>query len=373
MARFLHTADWQIGTQFGSFDSSEATLLAEARLDTVTAIAKAATERKVDAVLVAGDVFDHHTVSSTLIRRLFGALGGFAGRWVLLPGNHDSALAESVWRRAQRLNCIPASVTVVTAPGPIELPDCGVVLLPAPLTQRQTFDDLTAYFDREETPAQRIRVGLAHGSVSGILPEAADSTNPIAPNRAQTARLDYLALGDWHGAFQVNERTWYAGTPEQDRHKGNRPGYVLDVTIDGPGALPRVEEVRLGRYTWQRWDEVVNGPTDVEVLIGRLNELAATDVLRIEIEGTANLESAHALEQALEIVRARVRALRADMSRLLLEPTADEVAALGAGTGYLANVVASLRDLQVTADQGAIATEALHQLARIQRAQRGAQ
>ena len=136
MARFLHTADWQIGTQFGSFDSSEATLLAEARLDTVTAIAKAATERKVDAVLVAGDVFDHHTVSSTLIRRLFGALGGFAGRWVLLPGNHDSALAESVWRRAQRLNCIPASVTVVTAQGGEAWPRLAKTQVAAQLAQR---------------------------------------------------------------------------------------------------------------------------------------------------------------------------------------------------------------------------------------------
>ena len=35
---------------------------------------------------------------------LGGAMVGYAGPWVLIPGNHDAALAESVWTRAQRLD-----------------------------------------------------------------------------------------------------------------------------------------------------------------------------------------------------------------------------------------------------------------------------
>jgi DNA repair exonuclease SbcCD nuclease subunit len=34
MIRFLHSADWQIGTQFGQFDAEEAAHLAEARFET---------------------------------------------------------------------------------------------------------------------------------------------------------------------------------------------------------------------------------------------------------------------------------------------------------------------------------------------------
>ena len=370
MARFIHSADWQIGTQFGSFDSAEATLLAEARLETVAAIARTATERAVDAVLVAGDVFDHHTVTSVLIRRLFGALAGFSGRWILLPGNHDAALMESVWTRAKQLDCIPSNVTVALTPHPIELAEDGFVVFPAPLTQRQTLDDMTAYFDREASREGLIRVGLAHGGVAGLLPEGIDSTNPIAATRAQTARLDYLALGDWHGVLKIDDRTWYSGTPEQDRFRGNRPGYVLDVTISAPGALPNVEEVRLGRYRWHLWDEAITIPTDVDGLIGRLGGLGTSDVLRVEISGATDFEGSNALENALEVARARVRALRADMSRLQLQPTAEEIAALGAGSGYLASVVARLKDIQNGAEQGAVATEALHSLARIQRAQR---
>jgi DNA repair exonuclease SbcCD nuclease subunit len=96
---FLHTADWQIGRQYGQFDDDDAAVLAEARLETVARLAALARERGVDAVLVAGDVFDTQAVSDRSIRRLFDALAGYAGPWVMIPGNHDAALAESVWTR----------------------------------------------------------------------------------------------------------------------------------------------------------------------------------------------------------------------------------------------------------------------------------
>jgi hypothetical protein len=63
------------------------------------------------------------------------------------------------------------------------------------LTQRHTYGDLTAWFDTAQTPAPLIRIGLAHGSVQGILAEDIDSANPIALDRPELARLDYLALG----------------------------------------------------------------------------------------------------------------------------------------------------------------------------------
>ncbi|SMG56205.1 metallophosphoesterase family protein [Paraburkholderia susongensis] len=377
MIRFLHTADWQIGTQFGQFEPDEAAHLAQARFDTVRRIAAEAAARNADAVLVAGDVFDLQTVSDTVIRRLFAALQPFSGPWIMLPGNHDAALVESVWTRAQRLNCITPNVRVVLEPGVVLLDACRCALLCAPLTQRITYDDTTAFFDTTETPPGYHRVGLAHGSVGGILQESIDSSNPIAPTRAASARLDYLALGDWHGHLRVDERTWYAGTHEQDRFRANEPGFALDVTLSEPGAPPRVEAVRVGQYQWHRWDETISVPTDVDTLEARLAALGAHDVLRVEAGGTAALADAEALRVAIEETRARVRALRADLSGLHVLPTADDLAELGAQSGYLAKVVARLRGLQEEAQadpqQARRAAEALLLLARFQREQRPAQ
>jgi hypothetical protein len=60
MPRFLHCADWQIGRQFASFNPENAHPLADARLTVVERLARLATKHGVDAVRVAGDVFDVH-------------------------------------------------------------------------------------------------------------------------------------------------------------------------------------------------------------------------------------------------------------------------------------------------------------------------
>lgn len=366
MTHFLHTADWQIGRQYGQFETDDAAMLAEARFDVVARIAALAAERGVDAVLVAGDVFDTQGVSDRTIRRLFAAMAAYAGPWVMIAGNHDAALADSVWSRAMQLGCIPGNVHVPLRAGVVDLAAINLAVLAAPLTQRHTYDDVTQAFDALESQPGRVRVGLAHGSVAGRLPDAIDATNPIAPDRAARARLDYLALGDWHGCLSIDERTWYAGTPEQDRFRGNEPGYVLDVRIDAPGAAPAVERVATGKYRWSAWSETLSLPTDARALAERMAALRADDVLRLDVQGHVNMETWEALQRAVDQAAAQVRALLPDLSGLRLEPDEADLAELRA-SGYVGEVAAQLQALQADAGQSAVAGEALRLLLRFQR------
>lgn len=366
MTHFLHTADWQIGRQYGQFETDDAAILAEARFDVVARIAALAAERRVDAVLVAGDVFDTQGVSDRSIRRLFAAMAAYAGPWVMIAGNHDAALADSVWSRAAQLDCIPANVHVPTRIGVVDLPAINLAVLAAPLTQRHTYDDVTQSFDTLDTEAGRVRVGLAHGSVAGRLPDTIDATNPIAPDRAARARLDYLALGDWHGCLSIDAHTWYAGTPEQDRFRGNEPGYVLDVHIDAPGATPVVERIAIGKYRWSAWAETISLPTDAQALAERLVALRADDVLRLDVQGHVNMETWDALQRAVDQAAAQVRALLPDLSGLRLEPDQADLAELGA-SGYVGDVAAQLQSMQGDGEQAAVAGEALRLLLRFQR------
>lgn len=366
MTHFLHTADWQIGRQYGQFETDDAALLAEARFDAVARIAALAAERQVDAVLVAGDVFDTQGVSDRTIRRLFAALAAYAGPWVMIAGNHDGALADSVWSRAAQLGCIPPNVRVPPRPGVVDLAAQNLAVLAAPLTQRHTYDDVTQAFDAMESEPGRIRVGLAHGSVAGRLPDTIDATNPIAPDRASRARLEYLALGDWHGCLSIDERTWYAGTPEQDRFRGNEPGYVLDVRIAAPGATPQVERVATGKYRWSAWTETLSLPTDAQALAERLAALRAEDVLRLELQGHVNVPTWEALQRAVDQAAAQARAVLPDFSGLLLEPDDADLAQLGA-SGYVGEVATQLQAMQADPEQAAVAGEALRLLLRFQR------
>jgi DNA repair exonuclease SbcCD nuclease subunit len=361
LTKLLHTSDWQIGKLFGQFEPDESALLAEARFQTVERLARLATERHADLVLVAGDVFDAQTVADRTLHRLFHAMAGFAGPWVLIPGNHDAGLAESVWTHAARLGAIPGNVSVCLRPEPLLFESLSIAVLPAPLTQRHTYTDATEWFGTAETPAGFLRIGLAHGSVQGILAEDIDSPNPIAAGRAEQARLDYLALGDWHGTKQIDARTWYSGTPETDRFKANDSGQALFVELAEAGTPPIVTPVATGQYRWRTETVQLHVPSDLDPALRRLAAFGPADVVQLELSGRIDLAGHRRLRAAIEQARGRTRGLLADLAALHLEPTAEDIAALRAD-GYLGEVIAELRKGQDGAN-GDIAGAALALLA----------
>jgi hypothetical protein len=62
---------------------------------------------------------------------------------------------------------LPAHIHPHLAPTPFAL-DAGAVLLPAPLTRKTEFDDITGWMDEATTLPGVIRIGLAHGSVTNF-------------------------------------------------------------------------------------------------------------------------------------------------------------------------------------------------------------
>ena len=345
--RFLHTADLQIGKPFGQFPPEIAAPLRAARFDTLRRIALLARDRGVDAVLVAGDCFDNIAVSDETLRRFRVALEPFAGVWIVLPGNHDPAIAESPWTRLRRLS-LPCNVIIADEPKPIPFGD-KAVFLPAPLRRRRDAADLTEWFDTVVTEDRVVRVGVAHGSVREFLPEGSEAANPVALQRAERARLDYLALGDWHGCLQVSERTWYPGTPEPDRFRSNEPGYVLEVAIERPGALPSVNAIQVGQYRWLRRSVQVfpGGAGEIRHAVAEVD--ATSLVLRLDLEGTIDLATHASLDEAIGDLRARVFHLETDETALTTEPTDDDLDGIDTA-GFVRGAIDRLRGTPEGAD-----------------------
>lgn len=311
-----------------------------ARLDTLRQIALLAREHSVDAVLLAGDSFDDIAVSDDTLRRFKVALEPFLGTWIVLPGNHDPAIAESPWTRLRRLS-LPRNVIIADEPTPIPIGD-GAVVLPAPLRRRRDAADLTEWFDTAMTGGGLVRIGLAHGSVREFLPEVCDAANPVALNRVERARLDYLALGDWHGRLQISERAWYSGTPEPDRFRSNEPGYVLDVKIEKAGTVPLVEAVAVGRYRWiQQVVEILPGGAEA-IRDALLSQEPEHLILRVGLQGTIDLATYASLQEVIGDLRARVFYLEADESGLTADPTADDLDRIDTA-GFVRGAIERLR------------------------------
>ncbi|MCX8101595.1 MAG: DNA repair exonuclease [Geminicoccaceae bacterium] len=366
--RILHTADWHLGCPFRQIPGDAGALLRERRLEMVGEIAGLARARRVDAVLVAGDVFDDQHVEDAVLRRTLDQLARFAGPWILLPGNHDAALAESVWTRLRRLG-LPPGIVIADRPEPIAIAAGRAQVLPAPLRHRRTPEDLTAWMDTAATPAGAIRIGLAHGILEGLHPEAGEATNPIARDRALRARLDHLALGDRHGTLEAAARTWYAGTPEPDGYRYREAGQVLLVELDEPGAPPRIEAVAIGRFHWleRRLELAPSAPEElalrIEALRRELPAAAERCVLRLALTGSVDLAGRRALDSALAGLAAALRHLETD-DRLLLQPTAVELDRLddGGPIGVCARALAQRAASSGNEEERAVAALALRLL-----------
>ena len=362
--RLLHTADWQLGKPFHNLPGEVAALLREARFAAVRTIAELATRDEVAAVLVAGDVFDGNLLPERDIIQALAAMRGFAGAWVLLPGNHDAALAEGVWSRLERLGR-PANIIVAVAPTPITLADGRLVVLPAPLTERHTSEDLSAWMDAAVTPSGAARIGLAHGSVAGRLPHAADAANPIDGERAIRARLDYLALGDWHGMLEIGPRTWYAGTPEPDRFRANDAGNVLLVELEEPGAPPRVARLPTARHAWRQLELDLTVAADPKAALDQM--MAGVPgperaVVQLTLTGVLDLEARMGLELALGRWAGELCHLEI-CDQLLAEPSERDLLSLGESPviGAVAGELAALAG-QGDAGQREVAALALRLL-----------
>ena len=325
--RIIHTADWQIGKSFRRFGEKEE-LFRVARLAVIKSIGKLAEAQEVEHVLVAGDIYDNDAPSQKTLREPLERMRDFPSvHSHLLPGNHDPHRPKGVWDRVRQGTPSP-NVHLHLAPEPFDLGG-NAVLLPAPLTRKSELRDLTEWMDDVETPAGAIRVGLAHGSVTGFGTDG-EAPNPIDPTRPQSARLSYLALGDWHRTVEVGPSIWYAGTPEPDRAGSQEVGQVLLVELEGSGAPPRVTPHVVGSYHWLTREERLDDTTDLEDFETRLRALPdlSTTVLRLILKGALPLSGLADLRRRCEGLEAALLHLEVDYDKLAARPTEADLEAI---------------------------------------------
>ena len=295
MFRFIHTSDLHIGKAFGQFEEELRVPLRQARIDVVETIAQLAQQHEASHIFIAGDIFDTGTPNERAVHQFLNIMRDTeAITWVLLPGNHDSLKCEVLWQTLA--NEKSENVVLAIASEPIELAQ-QVLLLPAPCRVRRHGEDTTAWMDRVPIGDGQIRIGLAHGPIHDF--SEGDGAEVISPDRADTAGLHYLALGDWHGRIMVNDRTWYSGTPEPDRFKHDQPGQCLLVTIDGPDATASVTPLETGKYQWKKATCTLLPDDEVEDAVHQvLPEPAAkqTCLLQLTVDGRATLSGHRALE-----------------------------------------------------------------------------
>ncbi len=341
--RFIHTADWQIGKPFRTFGEREP-MLRQARLAAIENIGRLAMVESAQHVLIAGDFYDTESPTQKTLLEPLERMRQFPNvAWHVISGNHDPHRGNGLWDRVQSTS-LPPNVHLHLAPESVALGD-NAVLLPAPMRRKSEASDLTQWMSDAPTPPGLIRIGLAHGSVTGF-DVGGEANNPIAPDRASRAGLDYLALGDWHRTMQINDRTWYAGTPEADRFNSQELGQALIVDIPASGAPPLVTPATTGTYRWLTMTEDLRDTPELEGLENRLRALqdSTTMVLKLSIMGALPISGRAELERRLSGVEASMFHLATDLNALRVRPTTGDLEAIDFG-GVLREAADTLKAL----------------------------
>lgn len=329
MVSFLHSADWQIGKPYARVgDPDKRARLRQVRLELIERLGPLARSSGAAFLLVAGDLFDSPTPSSSDISAVCFGLGRLGLPVLVIPGNHDHGAPGSLWHspffKAERDLRAP-NLQVLLERRPLVLEQA--VVLPCPLLRRQDSEDPSGWLrqlDWDSLPAERPRIVLAHGAVSGFgaVDLDADEDNPPAANNllqfndALLASIDYIALGDWHGLKQVSAKVWYAGCPEQDRFpraSDYRSGQVLQVTVERKGAAS-VTVQPTGQLGWHQLRFRFNGDEDLgrfaQQLHGLLGDRVGQDLLLLEEEGQLSLQGHRRYALLLERLEAQLLRLK---------------------------------------------------------------
>lgn len=298
MLRLLHTADVHLGARHADL-GEQAAAQRERQFAAFRATVDLALAEKVDAVLVAGDLFDSNTQPRRSVERVAAELKRLAEaaiRTVVIPGTHDVYDGASVYRAYDlaALAGLPPDTDRLVVLSP-DRPD--VLLAPLDLvvhgrvfaTKRAPRSPL-AGFDAAEDDRATWNVGMIHGSL--LIPERTEHDEVVfTSDEVAASHLDYLALGHWHSTQRgrAGATVWaYSGAPEPVAVDQDRAGNVLLVTLeerDG-GRHVTVEERRVGRTRFDRVEVDAAALGSQPALVERLAGLADPDlVLDVRITG----------------------------------------------------------------------------------------
>lgn len=273
--RILHAADLHLDSAFAALPAEKARQRRRESRELLTQLTQLARQNEVDAVLLAGDLFDGAHVYPETISRLKTALAQMECPVFIAPGNHDpytrtSPYAQESWSENVHIfNC--EQITAV---------ECdGFTVHGAAFTDVHRVSEPLAEYTAPRDGAMHLL--CLHGAV--------EETESVYGNvsRAQIARsgFAYLALGHIHqfsGAQQCGGSVWaYSGCTE---------GRGFDECGEKGAVIAQIETGRvqlqfmpLARHCYRIFREDVSERSPAEILEGLVPY--AEDICRVIFTG----------------------------------------------------------------------------------------
>ena len=255
--RFLHTSDWHLGRIFHGLHMTDEQSAVLAQLIAL------AIDRKVDAVLIAGDIYDRAVPPTQAVSLLDETLSCLIKKHnipvILIAGNHDnperlafgrSLLAESnlyiygpFTNNAEPVVLQDEFGPVYFAPLTYAEPLVAAEVSGTEIPTHEAALQLQVQNMLAKIPADARKVALAHVFLTGGQ-ESPDSERPLSVGGASTvgienfAAFNYTALGHLHACQAGNSNVRYSGSLlKYSFNEVNQAKGVHIVDLDGEGNI----------------------------------------------------------------------------------------------------------------------------------------
>ena len=200
----------------------------------LSAVLSAAREWKADVLVLAGDTFDSHRLPVELVERAADLISAAGLPIVLLPGNDDPVVSNSIYAHRAISGAANLHVIGVTHEEAVLFDDLDLEVWGR---AHHGYGDMIP-LERPRQRSTRWQVALAHGHYVP-LPDRATRLRPswlIGDEELAATSADYIALGHWNRPAVVGtvKKAYYCGSP----------GYAGSVNLVRLTAMGGVEVQR---------------------------------------------------------------------------------------------------------------------------------
>ncbi|KQT53117.1 serine/threonine protein phosphatase [Aureimonas sp. Leaf454] len=296
--RFVHTADLHLDSPLRSLSlrhAELADLVGDATRSAFTAIVDLCLDERVDALLVAGDLYDGDQTSMKTARFLAGELARLAEAGILvfkIRGNHDAL------SKITRQLVLPQGVTIFGERPDvvrIERPGLDLAIHGISFAKPHAPDSLLSKFAPPVPDA--VNIGLLHTSLGGV--RGHDVYAPCTLAELNASGFRYWALGHIHARSEHRGAATVVmpGIPQGRDINEAGPKSVSLVTVADDGAIA-VEERRTSLAEFRRvgvdltgaltWSQAVDA---IETALGTARDAATSPhlVARLGLTGRTPL------------------------------------------------------------------------------------
>lgn len=259
-----------------------------------------------DIFAVTGDLFDNcSSIRKSDVERVVRILAGFAGRALVLPGNHDYYTGEEkVWKDFDdALRTCDNNIIRLDRfePYPIEIAEETVVIYPAFCRSKHSRENNLGWIKEMSVPKSgQINVGMAHGAIEGVTPDMQKEYFLMTEPELQAIPMDVWLVGHTHipypGGLSEDEeiggyRIFNVGTHAQTDLHNNTRGYGFIISVDKQGDKAQVSAKKYQSGTIFFYDIAVRvssaeGDSLEALLQEKLDPLEAESVVRLTVTGS---------------------------------------------------------------------------------------